>query len=701
MRRKRNNLLFALALLVLVAIAGAAEKPPRADLNVTGLGWQDSRLARGTLRALLGDKPRPTVDANVIEDAALILFAQEAERGYLKPAISAEVVLTDGTKATYPLDAQLDHSLPRPLEATAVTLKVERGQRYLLQEVRFSGLQALTEEVARAFFIGDPVLISSAGDRIYSPGRLERSAGSLEAQLHLQGYTEAAVTTDQLEIDDATGETKVRVVVNEGNRWRVTHVNFEIDGGAEAPPGLAAKHVGQAWSATWRQDMLTEVRRWYFEQGFPDVQVRLTPSAAPPQDRQREVSVTVGIDRGPQVRVGAVSFTGNTHTRESALRRLVPVETGEMFNPVKFDDGLSRISRLGVFSHVALAAHAQPGDIRDVEYQLKEGKRQEVNLLAGYGSYEQLRGGIEWRHYNIMGRAHSDNLKLIQSMKSTQGSYTYSIPELFGTEVDGSARLFGLRREELAFLREEYGGTVSLHWPLPAWGAGLTTGYTYQNLRNDDNELATQAVDDSETKAASIDIDLVKDKRDNPLQPQKGYKAALRIEAAAKVLGGETIYQQIVLAGSWHKPWGKTRWFHVALAHGVVTTLGAPDGSNPPVNVLFYPGGDGSIRGYQDDEAAPRDPVTGDFIGAKTYTQLNLELEQAITRKWVVVAFVDAVGTATRLEDYPFSETLYSAGLGIRYNTVIGPLRLEYGHNLNPRPQDPDGTLHFSVGYPF
>ena len=133
----------------------------------------------------------------------------------------------------------------------------------------------------------------------------------------------------------------------------------------------------------------------------------------------------------------------------------------------------------------------------------------------------------------------------------------------------------------------------------------------------------------------------------------------------------------------------------------MVTTLGAPDGSQPPVNVLFYPGGEGSIRGYQKDEAAPRDPVTGNFVGAKTYTQLNVELEQALTRKWTVVAFVDAVGTATRLEDYPFSEELYSAGLGVRYNTVIGPIRLEYGHNLNPRPLDPSGTLLFSIGYPF
>ena len=81
--------------------------------------------------------------------------------------------------------------------------------------------------------------------------------------------------------------------------------------------------------------------------------------------------------------------------------------------------------------------------------------------------------------------------------------------------------------------------------------------------------------------------------------------------------------------------------------------------------------------------------------------QLNLELEQALTAKWSVVVFGDALGVAARMSDYPFSEKLYSVGLGIRYQTIIGPVRLEYGHNLNRRPFDPAGTLQVSIGFPF
>ncbi len=701
--RKNSASLFLLAAgLGLFAVpAWAATAPAKAEFKVTGLGWQDNRLARDTLTVLLGDKPRATLDANVIEDAALILFSQETDEGYLKAEVIVDAKLPDGRAVSYPLNARLDQPLPRPLEAAEVTLRVSPGRRFVLQEITFSGLHALPEEQGRAFFVGESPLISLEADRVYSPGRLARSAANLQAELQLQGYAEAEVTTDQLQVNEATGETRVRVVVNEGPRWRVRSIGLDVGDGGETPSDFTATRTGNAWSNEWRQDAVTALRRWYYERGYPDVQVRVNPVAAAPADGERAVAVTVAIEPGPKVRVGQIKFEGNTHTREPVLRRLVPAHTGDLLDPAKFDDGLSRVSRLGVFSHIALAYLPPDGDVRDVTYQLTEGRRQEVNLLAGWGSYEQLRGGVEWRHFNLFGRAHSDDLQLVQSMKSTQGSYTYTVPELFGTTVDGSARLFGLRREELAFEREEYGGTVSVLWPLHGLGASLSTGYTYQSLNSTDSQLATKSSDDGNIKSASIDLNLVKDKRDSPLQPHRGYKLSARVEAAAKVLGGEVDYQQVILAGSWHTSWGRSRWFHVGFSHGFVTTLGAPEGSNPPVNVLFYPGGDGSIRGYQTDEAAPRDPVTGAFVGAKTYTQLNLELEQALTRKWTAVVFTDAVGTAARLADYPWAEVLYSAGIGIRYQTVIGPIRLEYGHNLNPRPHDPSGTLLFSVGYPF
>jgi outer membrane translocation and assembly module TamA len=78
-----------------------------------------------------------------------------------------------------------------------------------------------------------------------------------------------------------------------------------------------------------------------------------------------------------------------------------------------------------------------------------------------------------------------------------------------------------------------------------------------------------------------------------------------------------------------------------------------------------------------------------------------VEYEQVLTHSWSAVAFVDALGAAARLADYPFDQRLYSVGLGLRYQTIVGPIRLEYGRNLNKRPTDPSGTLHLSIGVAF
>jgi outer membrane protein assembly complex protein YaeT len=611
-----------------------------------------------------------------------------------------ELPLPDGRVVQYPLDARLDHPLPRPLEVTTATFQIKRGQRLTLREVAFSGLLALKEKEARTYFLGEVLLIPLPSERIYSPDRLKRAMGNLAEALRQQGYAEAEVTADGVQIDPLTGKVRAMIVVHEGRRWRVTALQFALPDSSAGPTELIELPENQPWTSLWRQDTATTIRSWYFARGHPDVQVTLTPQAVDSPDGSKAVTVMARITPGPEVRVGAVRFIGNHYTREATLRRLVKDQPGDLLDPTHFDNSQARISQLGVFRNIDLTYVPPDGATRDILYSLTEGRRQEVSLLAGFGSYEQLRAGLEWHHYNLFGRAHSTSLKLVESMKGSSGDFIYTVPELFGSSTDGSARLFGLRREELSFVREEYGANVSLLWPLRRLGVALTTGYTFKHLRNSDTEHATSATDQAQVDVASINVGVVRERRDNPLRPRKGYNLHVQLDSANRALGGEVVYQQIVLGASYHTGWGNGRWFHAGLSQGVVTTFGAPNDSTLPISVLFYPGGEGSIRGYQKGEAAPRAP-DGQFTGAKAYTQFSLELEQSLTTKWSVVLFGDALGTAARLADYPYSEKLYTVGLGVRYQTIIGPVRVEYGHNLNPRPLDPAGTLLFSIGFPF
>ena len=137
----------------------------------------------------------------------------------------------------------------------------------------------------------------------------------------------------------------------------------------------------------------------------------------------------------------------------------------------------------------------------------------------------------------------------------------------------------------------------------------------------------------------------------------------------------------------------------MGLSHGVVLTVGST-AQDLPFNRRFFPGGQNSIRGYLEGQASPRNEL-GKLVGAETYSLGTVEFEQALTPKWSLVLFSDSLGTARHVSNYPFDAGLFSVGGGLRWKTIIGPVRVEYGHNLNPRKGDPNGTLQLSLGFPF
>ncbi|MEO6005283.1 MAG: BamA/TamA family outer membrane protein [Opitutus sp.] len=704
---KRSNAWFSVRLLwVLLATAGhsagAKDQTPakqQAEIDVQGLGWWGDRQQRQSLSRLLGEERGETLAANAIEDAVFLLLSAVTENGYLEPVITTELTGPDGQKSVFTFDSKLDTMLPSSVVAQRALLRIEPGVRFILDRVGFSGLHALKEPLARQFFIGETVLIGGKADRVYSPARLRSGLTNLERELQRLGYADAKAMSQNLQIDRKTGKVQVDVVVDEGERWMVDTVQVEGAGELETSIPTLKDFEGQAWSQLWQQNVTTSIRNNFYHLGYPDVSVRLTPEVSATEAGFKKIRVVAKVTPGPLVRVGEVKIEGAKHTAEPVLRRRVATGRGQLLDPLAMEQARFRLARLGIFDAVDLRYEPSRGPTRDPIFTVREGRESEANLLFGYGSYEQLRGGVEWRQWNLFGRAHQTRLLLLQSMKSSRGEYSYTVPELFGESIDGTARLFGLQRQETSFLRQEYGANMAVSTRVRWLGANATLGYTYQSLRNRENTLETAPADQAQVNAASVDLNLVRDRRDNPLRPRSGYRWYFQLENASRYFGGSVDYQRIEFGGSYHVGWGSGRWIHAGFNHGVITTVGGDD-RDLPVNKRFFPGGDNSIRGYQEGEAAPRGPE-GNFIGAKTYMLLNLEVEQALTSKWSVILFGDALGSAGRLADYPFSEKLFSVGLGLRYQTIIGPLRVEYGRNINPRPGDPGGSLLFSVGFPF
>lgn len=674
--------------------------PPPATLRVAGMSWLRDRELRVSLERLLGDARGETLGANAVEDAMFLLMSAVQSAGFLKPVIVVECTDRAGHTTMFSVDAAMATMVPRTMAARAVQFRVQPGVRYFVSDVTFTGLHAVKAKAARRFFMGDAVLFPGKASRAYTPAGLARALAGVEAELKELGLAEADVRAGELAIDERTGAVRVTVAVTEGAHWRVGAISVEGGEAAEVTLDGWAKQVGRPWTEALQRTVASEVTKAFFTQGYADTRVKMTRRAEAVADGTKTVAVAAHVESGEQVRLGEVRFEGAESVRAEVLRRRVRAQPGEPLNPLEIDQARFRLARLGVFQKIELRYDPASGPVRSPVFRVQEGRSLETNLLFGYGTYEELRGGVELRQFNLFGRAHQSRLLFVQSMKSTRGDYTYTVPEFFGEAVDGTVKIFGLQREELSFVRQEYGANASLSLPIRWLGANATAGYTFQALRNRDNQLATRAVDDTQLTVASLNAGLTRDRRDNPLRPRRGYRWFGQVEAASRELGGAAEFQRFELGSSYHRPVGSGRWVHAALSHGVITTWGTTD-ALLPVNKRFFPGGGNSIRGYREGEASPRGDG-GRFVGAKSYALANVDLEQALSSTWSVVAFGDALQTAAELRDYPLGgEQLFSVGLGVRYQTLIGPIRAEYGKNLRPRTGDPAGTWQISMGAAF
>jgi outer membrane protein insertion porin family len=678
-----------------------AEEPPPAKATVSGYGLIGNRRLKRIVEVLHPpDRTLEFYDSNFIEDAALLLFTRLQRDGYLQPRVLAHAETEELGVATFEWEQPVrEEPLPRPLRARNVEFEIQRGVLYYFESIDIIGLTAAPEERARSFFIETGALLPLKRTRIFSPDRLRRGLESLAEELNRHGYEGAEITVTQQDQNDETGAVTIVLEVTEGLQSLVRSIRKEFFyNGEDEPQEVRTVQTNTPFSRLWLQDFTQQLRATNYHRGYPDTTVDVSQVRRDTVEDQVLVDLLAQIRSGPRIRLGEIKFEGNEKTKESVMRRRVRLEPGRPLDRILAEQGRHGLARLGIFNLVELDYETVDEFTRNVIYRVDEGERIDFSLLFGFGSYELLRGGVELEQRNIFGRAHHGRLRLTQSFKSSFAEYIYTMPEFVGEDVDVFFNVRGLRREEIDFTREEYGGGVGARRFIQTINSDVSLRYNYEVL----NATAPEFVFQRSLRRAGVGAfiaDIRHDERDNPLSPRRGYKIFTNIELASEFLAGDANYQRVQLDLSYHQPLGSGRWLHVGLSHGVVPTIGSPS-EDLPFNRRFFPGGENSIRGYQLGEASPRD-ARGRIIGAEAFLLNTVEFEQALTSTWSLVGFLDQLHSARSIEDYPFDQSLYSVGGGLRWRTIIGPIRVEYGHNLNPRRGDPSGTLHFSLGFPF
>jgi translocation and assembly module TamA len=418
------------------------------------------------------------------------------------------------------------------------------------------------------------------------------------------------------------------------------------------------------------------------------------------------VNVTYVVSTGPAVAFGQVTVAGAENVRPSFVEERVRIIPGEMFSPQRLADTRKSLLRYEIFSGVRI----REGDKLDadgrlpIEVEVTERKPRYVGFGAKYSSTDGSSVNAFWGHRNLFGGA--ETLRL-DGQVSWFGSKSSAVPDAnplgyrfaatFGkpgiwTPIDDLVAQAAVLREVTdAYVREA-----------ATFTAGVRRNYSDQfsvqvglDLEQSHVQDATGSRDDT---IVGIPIDVAYDTTDNQLDPSSGIRASGTFEPFAYL--GQASAGPMMFKGSLstYKALDEEKRYILAGRVSAGTIFGA-DLLDVPPQRRFYVGGGGSLRGYDYQSVSPRN-AQGDIIGGLSYVTASAEARIKVTDTIGIVPFFD-IGGASEGSVPDLDDLRYAAGLGLRYYTGIGPVRLDVAIPLDPEPDDAGYGIYISLGQSF
>ena len=343
---------------------------------------------------------------------------------------------------------------------------------------------------------------------------------------------------------------------------------------------------------------------------------------------------------GQQYRLGRVHFTGNAHTDEILIRRMIPLNEGDIFNTVKWEQGLAQISRSGLFEPVTpddvTLKVDDKNEVVDAEVRLKERDRQRVDVSAGGGTTGGFAVGIDYANINLTGGGDRLSGRLRVGSRERSAGAEYSAALLWKRPVAIEAAGFYRRLEyvdarsagERQPLFIERTGGASLGFSLPftssrsalgaAMRAGLTYSFTATNLLDTParSSVSIGEISQDNIRTASLTPSIVRDTLDRNFDPSRGSRLIVAAELGARLLGGSLNTVMPALDYRWFYPLDRerdeprvigvrVRASYIAAFGERLDTQALAAVGGVPIFRRFFLGGETEVRGYDVNSIAP------------------------------------------------------------------------------------------------
>lgn len=632
--------------------------------------------------------------------------------------------------------AEVDYEYARRENRVHVTFRIREGPRVILGRIRIEGNRAFDGDTLRAFF-GPERSVLVGGGRLFVEGRARSAAAEIRDFYYQSGYLEVEVQGPELEFSEDRSQATATVRISEGPRHTVREVAFRGEVLPEAEGALgnaAAELVGQVYVPRRRLTLQSRILEIYGNLGYPDVRAEVVGTPGPgPGDQV----LTAEIASGPRVIVASMELRGNEKTRGTFLRNRLAFAPGDLYTQEKMRTSFRNLYRTGLFRRVGLdleapvgtdgaddpagddeAAEADRLEGRTLVLEVEEAPSIELWLEPGWGSYEYLRFRAGLRERNLFGTGRSGRVEGGVSMFSRDALVGLTDPWFLRSQITADVPVYYRWRREPSFDREEAGIGITLSRPLtPTLTAAASYDYRITSLTRTTVGEAAFEEEDSGYNLASVALQASHDTRDDFFFPTRGGKTTLGTEVAETYLGSSVTYLRFT---------GSTRWFASLTERTVVGAryqggLALPTGNQValPLGERFFNGGESTVRSFRESELGPAD-AGGDPLGGHGYNILSVEIRQRLRGNLAGTLFWDYGNLspnrsltrrdapydnrsdviADTLDDF-FRDFRSGVGAGLQYLLPVGPARLDFAVNPNPRDGEDRWVLHFSVGMAF
>ncbi len=550
---------------------------------------------------------------------------------------------------------------------------------------------------------------------IFREAEFEDDLRRITAFYQDQGYIDFSLDS---EIEYREEGVYITLSVDEGERYYVGKTDFR--GNRDISAGQIQQVLtlseGDVFSERAVYQSSSEIRQLYVDRGYIFAQV--DPVSVLDVETGR-VDVTYDITESHVAYIERIQIQGNVKTKDDVIRRELKVFPAEKFDGKKLRESRKNLENLGFFEDIRI--RTEPGSERDkvdLVVDVQEAKTGHFSFGGGYSSIDAFIGFFEVRQRNFdyqnwktfTGAGQDLSLRASLGTVTSRYQLSFTNPWIFDRPISFGFDAYrkGHDKDDSAgysYSEEVTGGALRLGKRFTdRIRGGLAYRFDNVKIRDVDSD-ASQALQDEEgtTNLSSTELSLIYDTRDSAFSPRSGVYFSNSFQLTGSFLGGDRDFTKFFSRLSLYWPAFHESVLETRFRVGVADTFSGT--KDIPIYERFFSGGAATIRGYRERKVGPIDE-DDDPIGGESMFVANVEYTYPLADFLKVATFFDTGNVWRKRSDISdiFSGDLKSSvGMGLRVNTPIGPVSVDYGWPLDLEPGETSkaGRFHFNIGRDF